>query len=57
MNGQNKAFDDEIFLDIKVAESSRLYKFYGNPEKNILGAFAVVVFPTPVGVQGDVLSV
>ena len=57
MNGQTKAFDDEILLDIKVAESSRLYKFYVNQEKKILGSFAVIVFLLLWEFMGGVLSV
>src|SRR5262252_1040025 len=34
----------ELLLDIKVAEASRLYKFYLNHEKAILGGLAVGVF-------------
>ncbi len=35
---------DEVLLDIKVAEASRLYKFYLNQEKKILGIVAVALF-------------
>jgi ABC-type nitrate/sulfonate/bicarbonate transport system permease component len=35
---------EEVLLDIKIAESSRLYKFYLNQEKKILGAFSVILF-------------
>ncbi len=34
----------EILLDVRVAEASRLYKFYLNQEKKILGTLAVAVF-------------
>jgi ABC-type nitrate/sulfonate/bicarbonate transport system permease component len=34
----------ELLLDVKVAESSCLYKFYLNQEKNILGGLAIGVF-------------
>jgi ABC-type nitrate/sulfonate/bicarbonate transport system permease component len=34
----------EVLLDVKIAESSRLYKFYLNQEKKILGAFSVILF-------------
>ncbi len=34
----------EVLLDVRVAEASRLYKFYLNQEKKILGAAAVAVF-------------
>ncbi|MBI4490620.1 MAG: ABC transporter permease [Deltaproteobacteria bacterium] len=35
---------EEILLDVKIAEASRFYKFYLNQEKKILGTFAVVLF-------------
>jgi len=35
---------EEVLLDVKIAESSRLYKFYLNQEKKILGGFSVVLF-------------
>ena len=34
----------ELLLDVKVAEASRLYKFYLNQEKQLLGGVAVGVF-------------
>ena len=34
----------ELLLDVKVAEASRLYKFYLNQEKKILGGLAIGVF-------------
>src|SRR5207247_9635295 len=34
----------EVLLDVKVAEAPRLYKFYLNQEKKILGSVAVAVF-------------
>src|SRR5438093_11517484 len=34
----------EVLLDVEVAEASRLYKFYLNQEKKILGGVAVVIF-------------
>jgi ABC-type nitrate/sulfonate/bicarbonate transport system permease component len=34
----------ELLLDVRVAEASRLYKFYLNNEKKILGAASVVIF-------------
>jgi NitT/TauT family transport system permease protein len=34
----------ELLLDVKVAEASRLYKFYLNQEKKILGTAAITVF-------------
>ena len=34
----------EILLDIKVAEASKLYKFYLNQESKIIGAVSVLIF-------------
>ncbi len=34
----------ELLLDVEVAEASRLYKFYLNQEKKILGGVAVAIF-------------
>ena len=34
----------ELLLDVKVAEAPRLYKFYLNQEKKILGGVAIAVF-------------
>jgi NitT/TauT family transport system permease protein len=34
----------EILLDVRVAEASKLYKFYLNQEKKILGSVAVFLF-------------
>jgi ABC-type nitrate/sulfonate/bicarbonate transport system permease component len=39
---QNSA--QELLLDVKVAEASRLYKFYLRQEKKILGGLAIGVF-------------
>lgn len=35
---------EELLLDVRVAEASRLYKFYLNQEKKILGSAAVITF-------------
>ena len=35
---------EEVLLDIRVAESSAVYKFYLNQEKKILGTGAVILF-------------
>ncbi len=43
MANQNIAAE-EVLLDVRVAEASRLYKFYLNQEKKILGTLAVVLF-------------
>jgi len=37
---------DELLLDVKVAEASRLYKFYLIQEKKILGTASVAIFLT-----------
>jgi len=37
---------EEVLLDVRVAEASNLYKFYLNQEKKILGTSAVVAFLT-----------
>src|SRR6201987_626759 len=34
----------ELLLDVKVAEASRLYRFYLNQEKKVLGGLAIGVF-------------
>lgn len=47
----------EILLDIKVAEASRLYKFYLNQESKILGTAAVIVFMLVWEFMGGALSV
>jgi NitT/TauT family transport system permease protein len=44
MAKQNMAAGEEILLDIRVAEASKLYKFYLNQEKKILGTTSVVLF-------------
>jgi hypothetical protein len=43
---EQNAVADEILLDIKVADASKLYKFYLNQEQKILGAVAVILFLT-----------
>jgi ABC-type nitrate/sulfonate/bicarbonate transport system permease component len=43
MANQNES-TEELLLDVRVAEASRLYKFYLNQEKKILGTGAVVIF-------------
>jgi NitT/TauT family transport system permease protein len=44
MADKNVAAQEEVLLDVRVAEASRLYKFYLNQEKKILGTTAVVLF-------------
>src|SRR4029450_5874614 len=43
MANQNES-TQELLLDVRVAEASRLYKFYLNHEKKILGTAAVAIF-------------
>ncbi len=52
-----KAAADQILLDIRVAEASRLYKFYLNQESKILGTLAVIVFMLLWEFMGGALSV
>ena len=46
----------EVLLDIRVAEASRLYKFYLNQEKKILGSAAVILFLVVWELVGNVLQ-
>jgi ABC-type nitrate/sulfonate/bicarbonate transport system permease component len=43
MANQNESAE-ELLLDVKVAEASRLYKFYLNNEKKLLGTASVTLF-------------
>ena len=43
MANQNES-TEELLLDVRVAEASRLFKFYLNQEKKILGTAAVTLF-------------
>ena len=52
----NQAAQDEILLDIRVAEASALYKFYLNQEKKILGTIAVILFLTTWELCGNILQ-
>ncbi len=47
----------DALVDIKVAEASRLYKFYLNQESKILGTSAVIVFLLLWEFMGGALSV
>lgn len=47
----------EVLLDVRVAEASRLYKFYLNQESKILGISAVIVFLLVWEFMGGALSV
>jgi ABC-type nitrate/sulfonate/bicarbonate transport system permease component len=46
----------ELLFDIRVAEASRLYKFYLIQEKKILGSAAVLIFLTIWELVGNVLQ-
>ncbi|HTN72720.1 MAG TPA: ABC transporter permease [Methylomirabilota bacterium] len=46
----------ELLLDIKIAEASKLYKFYLNQEKKILGTAAVLIFLLIWELVGNVLQ-
>ena len=48
---------EEVLLDVRVAEASKLYKFYLNQEKKILGALSVAVFLAVWELLGGVLQV
>ena len=52
----NQAAQDEILLDIRVAEASALYKFYLNQEMKILGTIAVILFLTTWELCGNILQ-
>jgi ABC-type nitrate/sulfonate/bicarbonate transport system permease component len=43
MAGENESAQ-ELLLDVRIADSSRIYKFYLNQEKKILGGLAVGIF-------------
>lgn len=47
---------EEILLDVRVAEASAAYKFYLNNEKVILGTAAVVIFLTAWEMVGNVFA-
>jgi ABC-type nitrate/sulfonate/bicarbonate transport system permease component len=48
---------EEILLDVRVAEASRLYKFYLNNEKKILGVTSVSIFLLVWEFMGGPISV
>jgi NitT/TauT family transport system permease protein len=48
---------EEVLLDVRVAEASAAYKFYLNNEKVILGSIAVVIFLTAWELVGNVLAI
>jgi NitT/TauT family transport system permease protein len=47
---------EELLLDVRVAEASSLYKFYLIQEKKILGAAAVILFLTAWELVGNTLQ-
>jgi NitT/TauT family transport system permease protein len=53
----NEQSQQEILLDVKIAGASKLYKFYLNQEKKILGTLAVILFLTLWEFMGGVWSV
>jgi len=55
MAGQNESAQ-ELLLDIRVAEASRLYKLYLAHEKKILGTISVAVFLTIWELVGNVFQ-
>jgi NitT/TauT family transport system permease protein len=48
---------EDVLLDVRVAEASKLYKFYLLQEKKILGTLAVILFLTLWEFMGGVWSV
>ena len=48
--------ESEVLLDVSVAEASRLYKFYLNQEKKILGTISVALFLATWEMVGGVLQ-
>lgn len=55
MDNQNETAQD-ILLDVKIAEASRLFKFYLRREKAILGGSAVIIFLTIWEFVGNVFQ-
>jgi len=53
MAERNMMAQEEVLLDVRVAEASNLYKFYLNQEKKILGTIAVVIFLTTWELVGN----
>lgn len=56
MANQNES-TEELLLDVRVAEASRLFKFYLNQEKKILGTAAVTFFLVLWELVGNTLQV
>src|SRR6267378_4422552 len=55
MANQNETAQ-EVLLDVKVAEASRLYKFYLNQEKKILGTISISIFLIAWELVGNVFQ-
>src|SRR5438093_2244596 len=55
MADQNMA-SEELLLDVRVAEASKLYKFYLNHEKKILGTLSVGIFLLVWELTGNVFQ-
>ena len=49
--------NEELLLDVRVAEASRLYKFYLNQEKKILGSASVFLFLLIWELVGNVFQI
>jgi ABC-type nitrate/sulfonate/bicarbonate transport system permease component len=47
---------EEVLLDVRIAEASALYKFYLNQERKILGTVSVVIFLTIWELIGNTLQ-
>ncbi|MBI2352403.1 MAG: ABC transporter permease [Deltaproteobacteria bacterium] len=56
MAEQGTTAQEEVLLDIKVANASKLYKFYLNQEKKILGTASVVIFLSIWELVGNTLQ-
>ena len=52
----NQTAQEELLLDVRVAEASSLYKFYLIQEKKILGTAAVILFLTAWELCGNTLQ-
>ena len=52
----NQTTQEELLLDVRVADASSLYKFYLIQEKKILGAAAVILFLTAWELVGNTLQ-
>ena len=52
----DQAAQEEVLLDVRVAEASAAYKFYLNQERKILGTTAVIIFLTIWELVGNTLQ-